>query len=86
MFSLNFHVIIQVICEMHTKSIQKQIVEYDIKIKYPEEYLTVDIGRSEKRSASASCHVRPWLYNLHWLSVKFRIDFKTLLLTYKAVA
>ena len=49
MFSLNFHVIIQVIFDMHTKSIQKQIVEYDIKIKYPEEYLTVNIGRSEKR-------------------------------------
>ena len=45
---LNFHVIIQVIFDMHTKSIQKQIVEYDIKIKYPEEYLTVDTGGSEK--------------------------------------
>ena len=25
------------------------------------------------------------LYNLHWLPVKFRIDFKILLLTYKAI-
>ena len=31
------------------------------------------------------CHVRPLLYNLHWLPVKFRIDFKILLLTYKAI-
>ena len=30
-------------------------------------------------------HVRPLLYNLHWLPVKFRIDFKILLLTYKAI-
>ena len=33
---------------------------------------------------SKYCHVRPLLYNLHWLPVKFRIDFKILLLTYKA--
>ena len=25
------------------------------------------------------------MYNLHWLPVKFRIDFKILLLTYKAI-
>ena len=31
------------------------------------------------------CHVRPLLYNLHWLPVEFRIDFKILLLTYKAI-
>ena len=30
-------------------------------------------------------HVRPLLYNLHWLPVKFRIYFKILLLTYKAI-
>ena len=34
---------------------------------------------------SKYCHVRPLLYNLHWLPVKFRIDFKILLLTYKAI-
>ena len=34
---------------------------------------------------SKYCHVRPFLYNLHWLPVKFRIDFKILLLTYKAI-
>ena len=34
---------------------------------------------------SKYCHVRPLLYNLHWLPVKFWIDFKILLLTYKAI-
>ena len=36
------------------KSIQKQIVEYDIKSKCPEEYSTVDKVGSEKRLASKS--------------------------------
>ena len=34
---------------------------------------------------SKYCHVRPLPYNLHWLPVKFRIDFTILLLTYKAI-
>ena len=34
---------------------------------------------------SKYCQVRPLLYNMHWLPVKFRIDFKILLLTYKAI-
>ena len=34
---------------------------------------------------SKYCYVRPLVYNLHWLSVKLRIDFKILLLTYKAI-
>ena len=34
---------------------------------------------------SRYCHVSPLLFNLHWLPVKFRIDFKILLLTYKAI-
>ena len=34
---------------------------------------------------SKYCHVRPLLYNLHWLPVKFRFNFKILLLTYKAI-
>ena len=29
-------------------------------------------------------HITPILASLHWLPVKYRIDFKTLLLTYKA--
>ena len=37
------------------KSIQKKIVEYDIKIKYPEEYSTVDKVGGEKPLASKSC-------------------------------
>ena len=28
---------------------------------------------------SKYCHIRPLLYNLHWLLVKFRFDFKILL-------
>ena len=34
---------------------------------------------------SKYCHVRPLPYNLHWLPVKFRIDFKILVLTYKVI-
>ena len=34
---------------------------------------------------SKYCHIRPLLYNLHWLLVKFRFDFKILLLMYKAI-
>ena len=30
-------------------------------------------------------HVTPVIASLHWLPVKYRIDFKTLLLTYKAL-
>ena len=33
---------------LHTQSIQKQIVEYDIKSKYPEEYSTIDNVGNEK--------------------------------------
>ena len=33
---------------MRTQSLQKQIVEYDIKSKYPEEYSSVDkVGREK---------------------------------------
>ena len=39
------------------KSIQKQIVEYDIKSKCPEEYSTVNKVGSEKLLASKSCFV-----------------------------
>jgi hypothetical protein len=31
------------------------------------------------------CHITPVLRELHWLSVKFRIDYKILLLTYKGL-
>ena len=30
-------------------------------------------------------HITPTLYKLHWLPVKFRIDFKVLLITYEAL-
>ena len=30
-------------------------------------------------------HITPILASLHWLAVKYRIDFKTLLITYKAL-
>lgn len=34
---------------------------------------------------TAGQHIFPVLYKLHWLSIKARIDIKTLILTYKAV-
>ena len=37
-----------VIANMHTESIQKQIVEYNTKSKYPEEYLPIDTPGNEK--------------------------------------
>ena len=43
-----------VIANRCSKSIQKQIVEYDIKSQYPEEYSTID---GEKVLASKSCFV-----------------------------
>ena len=36
-----------VVANMYTKSIQKQIIEYHIKSKYPEEFLTCDKVGSE---------------------------------------
>ena len=30
-------------------------------------------------------HVTPVLFSLHWLPVKFRIDFKILIITFKAI-
>lgn len=30
-------------------------------------------------------HIKPILETLHWLPVKFRVDFKILMLTYKAL-
>ena len=40
-----------------TQSIRKQIVEYGIKSKYPEEYSTVDKVGRKKRLAKKSCFV-----------------------------
>ena len=40
-----------------TQSIQKKIVEYDMKSKYPEEYSAVDKVRREKLLARKSCFV-----------------------------
>ena len=31
------------------------------------------------------CHITPVLHQLHWLPVSFRINFKILLLTFKAI-
>ena len=31
------------------------------------------------------CHISPTLYSLHWLSVKYRMDFKIFLFTFKAI-
>ena len=42
---------------MRNQSIQEQIVEYDIRSKYPKEYSTVDKVGSEKLSARKFCFV-----------------------------
>ena len=34
---------------------------------------------------SKFCHITPLLQSLHWLPVKYRIDFKILLMTFKAI-
>ena len=34
---------------------------------------------------STFCHITPLLFYLHWLPVKFRIEFKILLITFKAL-
>ena len=34
---------------------------------------------------SKYCHITPILCDLHWLPVKYRIDYKILLLTFKAI-
>ena len=34
---------------------------------------------------SKFCHITPLLMTLHWLPVKYRIHFKILLLTFKAI-
>ena len=34
---------------------------------------------------SRYCHITPLLFNLHWLPVKFRIAFKIILITFKAL-
>ena len=31
------------------------------------------------------CHITPTLFSLHWLPVRYRIDFKICLLTFKAI-
>ena len=41
----------------HIQSIQKQIVEYNIKSKYPEEYLTVVKEGCEKLLARKFCFI-----------------------------
>ena len=40
-----------------TQSVQKQIVEYDIKSKYPREYLNFNKVGRDKLSARKSCFV-----------------------------
>ena len=52
--SLKLKPLIFMYLHMHIQSIQKQIVEYNIKSKYPEEYLTVVKG-CEKLLARKFC-------------------------------
>ena len=36
-------------------------------------------------NAPRSCHITPLLGDLHWLTIRARIDFKVLLITFKAI-
>ena len=36
-------------------------------------------------SMAKFCHITPLLHSLHWLPIKYRIDFKILLLTFKSL-
>ena len=42
-------------------------------------------GTGSRIDYSSTSHTTPALCSLHWLPVKFRIDFKTLLLSFKAI-
>ena len=53
--SLEWMPLIFVYLYTRTQSIQKQMVEYYIKSKYPEEYSTFDKVRREKLTARKSC-------------------------------
>ena len=53
--SLKLKPLIFMYLHMHIQSIQKQIVEYKIKNKYPEEYLTVVKEGCEKLLARKFC-------------------------------
>ena len=57
LISLEQRPLIFVYLIMHTQSTQKQIIEYDIKSKYPEEYSTIDKVKCEKLSVRKSCFV-----------------------------
>ncbi|XP_069050137.1 uncharacterized protein [Lepisosteus oculatus] len=48
------------------------------------QYVQNSAARILTRS-STSVHITPILESLHWLPVKFRVDFKILMLTYKAL-
>lgn len=48
------------------------------------QYVQNSAARVLTRTASYQ-HIQGVLYNLHWLPVQYRIDYKTLVLTYKAV-
>ena len=53
--SLKLKPLIFMYLHMHIQSIQKQIVEYKIKSKYPEEYLTVVKEGCEKLLVRKFC-------------------------------
>ena len=53
--SLKLKPLIFMYLHMHIESIQKQIIEYKIKSKYPEEYLTVVKEGCEKLLARKFC-------------------------------
>ena len=54
--SLESRSVIFIYLYTRTQSIRKEIVQYNIKSKYPEEYSTVDKVGREKLLARKSCH------------------------------
>ena len=62
-----------------------------IVMDFSMDYRTVKLQRVQNAAARLlmSCkkydHIMPVLINLHWLPVRYRINFKILLLTFKAL-
>ena len=49
------------------------------------DYRINKLQRIQNAAARLICHITPLLYDLHWLPVKFRIEFKILLITFQAL-
>ena len=43
------------------------------------------VQNAAARLVFRACHTSPFLFELHWLPIKSRIDFKVILITFKAI-